>query len=223
MVCRCSIVSASMQALMRMRWCTSTDLESLAPIWSPLRPCSHRITARSYRSTRHGTQHQARGGLDLPGLAKALMSYCDAVGVERPILIGNSLGCPIILEVATAFPDRIKRAVMVSPAGGPNNQPLGRAIAQMAMDGLREPPSMVPIASRDYLRFGVIRSLSLFRAMTRYPTLERLPHLAVSTLVIAGLRDPLVKIANAPRLGVVPHIDAVTSRARTRSTSAIRS
>ena len=157
-----------------------------------------------------GRSIRPEGGLDLPGLAKALMSYCDAVGVERPILIGNSLGCPIILEVAATFPDRIQRAVMVSPAGGPNNQPLGRAIAQMAMDGLREPPSMLPIASRDYLRFGVIRSLSLFRAMTRYPTLERLPHLAVSTLVIAGLRDPLVKIANAPRLAVVPHIDAVT-------------
>ena len=99
---------------------------------------------------------------------------------------------------------------MVSPAGGPNNQPLGRAMPQMAMDGLREPPSMLPIASRDYLRFGVLRSLSLFRAMTRYPTLERLPQLVVPTLVIAGLRDPLVKIANAPRLAVVPHIDAVT-------------
>ena len=138
------------------------------------------------------------------------MSYCDAVGVERPILVGNSLGCPIIVEVATTFPDRVARAVLVSPAGGPNNQPLGRAIGQMAMDGLREPPSMLPIATRDYLRFGALRSLSLFRAMTRYPTLERLPHLVVPTLVIAGLRDPLVRIANAPRLGVVPHIDAVT-------------
>ena len=149
-------------------------------------------------------------GLDLPGLAKALMTYCDTVGVEQPILVGNSLGCPIIIEVATTFPDRIQRAVLVSPAGGPNNQPLGRAIGQMAMDGLREPPSMLPIATRDYLRFGVLRSLSLFRAMTRYPTLERLPHLVVPTLVIAGLRDPLVKIANAPRLGVLPHVEAVT-------------
>jgi pimeloyl-ACP methyl ester carboxylesterase len=149
-------------------------------------------------------------GLDLPGLANALMSYCDAVGIERPILVGNSLGCPIIIEVATTFPDRIERAVLVSPAGGPNNQPLGRAVGQMAMDGVREPLSMLPIAARDYLRFGVLRSLSLFRAMTRYPTLERLPHLVVPTLVIAGLRDPLVKIANAPRLHVLPHVDAVT-------------
>jgi pimeloyl-ACP methyl ester carboxylesterase len=46
--------------------------------------------------------------------------------------------------------------------------------------------------------------------MTRYPTLERLHHLIVPTLVIAGLHDPLVKIANAPRLAVLSHVDAVT-------------
>jgi pimeloyl-ACP methyl ester carboxylesterase len=157
-----------------------------------------------------GRSIRPESGLDLPGLAKALMSYCDEVGVERPILVGNSLGCPIIIEVATAFPDRVERAVLVSPAGGPNNQPLGKAIGQMAIDGLREPPSMLPIATRDYLRFGALRSLSLFRAMTRYPTLERLHHLVAPTLVIAGVRDPLVRIANAPRLAVLPHVDAVS-------------
>ena len=46
---------------------------------------------------------------------------------------------------------------------------------------------MLPIATRDYLRFGALRSLSLFRAMTRYPTLERLYNLIVPTLVIVGL------------------------------------
>jgi pimeloyl-ACP methyl ester carboxylesterase len=148
-------------------------------------------------------------GLDLPGLAKALMAYCDAVGVARPILVGNSLGSPVIIEVATAFPDRIQRAVLISPAGGPNNQPLGRAVGQMVMDGFREPPSILPIAMRDYLRFGVIRSLWLFRAMTRYPTLERLPNLVAPTLVIVGVRDPLVRIANAARLAVLPHVEAV--------------
>ena len=105
-----------------------------------------------------GRSIRPEGGLDLPGLAKAVMSYCDAVGVERPILVGNSLGCPIIVEVATTFPDRIQRAVLVSPAGGPDNQPLGRAIGQMAKDGLREPPSMLPIATRDYLRFGYFKA-----------------------------------------------------------------
>lgn len=149
-------------------------------------------------------------GPGIRGLARALIGYFDAVGIERATLVGNSLGCPIIIEVATTFPDRIERAVLVSPAGGPNNQPLARAIRQMAADGYREKPSMLPIAARDYLRFGALRSLSLFAAMTRYPTLESLPHLVMPTLVIAGRRDPLVRIANAPRLSVLPHVDIVT-------------
>jgi pimeloyl-ACP methyl ester carboxylesterase len=146
---------------------------------------------------------------DLPGLARALVAYCDAVGVERATFVGNSLGCPIIVELATTFPERIQRAVLVSPAGGPNNQPLGRAIRQMAMDGLREPPSMAVIAARDYLRFGVISSLSLFAAMTRHPTLERLPNLTAPTLVIAGERDPLVRIDRVHVLAALPHVRAV--------------
>src|SRR4029453_18205105 len=51
-----------------------------------------------------GRSISPEGGLDLPGLAKALVSYCDAVGVERPILVGNSLGCPLIGEVAQTLP-----------------------------------------------------------------------------------------------------------------------
>jgi pimeloyl-ACP methyl ester carboxylesterase len=147
--------------------------------------------------------------LDLPGLARALVRYCDAVEVDRATFVGNSLGCPLIVEVATTFAERIDRAVLVSPAGGPNNQPLGRALRQMALDGPREPFSLVPIAVRDYLRFGVLQSWSLFAAMTRYPTLERLQNLTVPTLVIAGARDPLVRIERAYVLAGLPHVNAV--------------
>ncbi|HEY5979154.1 MAG TPA: alpha/beta fold hydrolase [Microlunatus sp.] len=156
-----------------------------------------------------GRSLRPRHGLDLPGLARALVAYLDVVGVEKPILVGNSLGCPLIIEVAASFPDRVKGAVLVSPAGGPNNQPLGRAVRQMAQDGLREPLSMLPIATRDYLRFGALQSLSLFKAMTRYPTLANLHLLDVPTLVIAGVRDPLVKISRAFVLAALPHVTAV--------------
>lgn len=156
-----------------------------------------------------GRSMRPRHGLDLPGLARALISYCDTVGVEKPVLVGNSLGCPIIVEVATSFPERIAGAVLVSPAGGPNNRPLGRALRQMAQDGLREPPSMLPIAVRDYLRFGALQSLSLFNAMTRYPTLDNLHLLEAPTLVIAGVRDPLVRISRAFVLASLPHVTGV--------------
>ncbi len=48
------------------------------------------------------------------------------------------------------------------------------------------------LATRDYLRFGVVQSWRLFGAMARYPVLDRLEELEVPTLVIIGRRDPLV-------------------------------
>jgi pimeloyl-ACP methyl ester carboxylesterase len=147
--------------------------------------------------------------LDIPALARALMSYCDEVGVETATFVGNSLGCPIICEVATTYPDRIDRAVLVSPAGGPMNQPLGRAIGQMALDGPREPLAMVPIAVRDYLRFGVLQGLRLFKSMTEFPTLERVRHLDMPTLLVAGARDPLVHVERVTVFSGLPHVSAV--------------
>jgi pimeloyl-ACP methyl ester carboxylesterase len=156
-----------------------------------------------------GRSHRPERPPDLPDLARSLIAYCDAVGVERATFVGNSLGCPILVEVAASFPDRIERVVLVSPAGGPNNQPLGRAIRQMAFDAPREPIALLPIAVGDYLRFGLVRGWSLFKAMTRYPTLERLAALTAPTLVIAGDRDPLVNFERAHVFAGLPHVDAV--------------
>ena len=77
--------------------------------------------------------------------------------------------------------DRARRARL---PGRWTEQPADRhrALRQMAVDGTTSQPcGSVPIAARDYLRFGVIQNLSLFKAMTRYPTLERLPNLDVPT------------------------------------------
>jgi pimeloyl-ACP methyl ester carboxylesterase len=121
-----------------------------------------------------------------------LLDYCDAIGVERATFVGNSLGCVTLLELADSHPDRVEGLVFVSPAGGPNNQPLVKAVGQMTIDGLREPFALARIAIRDYVHFGLFRSLALFRAMTRYPTIDRLAVLDRPVLVVVGRRDPLV-------------------------------
>jgi len=147
--------------------------------------------------------------LDLPALAAALMSYCDTVGVDTATFVGNSLGCPIICEVAASFPERIDGAVLVSPAGGPTNQPMPRAIGQMMLDAPREPLGMLPIAVRDYLHFGVLQSWRLFKSMTEFPTLERVRHLDMPTLLVAGARDPLVHTERVSVFAGLPHVSAV--------------
>jgi len=131
-------------------------------------------------------------GLDIPDLAHAALRFLDDRGIEKASLVGNSMGCPVILEFAHHYPERIERAILVSPAGGVYNQPIRRAIGQLTRDGGREPRRMVRVATPDYLRFGVPSTMKMFRALTQYPSLSRLLELHIPTLVVLGDRDPLM-------------------------------
>ena len=102
------------------------------------------------------------------------------------------MGCPVITEFAYHYPDRIDRAVLVSPAGGIFNQPFRRAMGQISRDGTREPPRLMGVVTPDYLRFGVPSTVRMFRSLTQYPSLERLLELHIPTLVVLGDRDPLM-------------------------------
>lgn len=139
-----------------------------------------------------GRSGKAPNGLDVPDLAHAAARFLDDRGIERATLVGNSMGCPVILEFAHHHPERIDRAVLVSPAGGAYNRPLRRAVGQLSLDGSREPTRMVGVAVPDYLRFGVPSTFRMFRALTQYPSLQRLLELRIPTLVVIGDRDPLM-------------------------------
>ncbi|MGI9028958.1 MAG: alpha/beta fold hydrolase [Ilumatobacteraceae bacterium] len=142
---------------------------------------------------------------DVGGLARSLASYCTAAEIEHATFVGNSLGCSIVVELAHLFPQMVCGAVLVSPVGGPHNRPLLRLVGQAARDAWREPPSLLPIVVRDYVRCGVVHSWSMLRAMVRYPLAERLTATAMPTLVVVGRRDPLVSSSWAGALATSPH------------------
>lgn len=149
---------------------------------------------------------RSRRELDVPDLADAAARFLDDRQVEKVTLVGNSMGCPVICEFAYRHPDRLERAILVSPAGGLHNQPLVRAMAQLARDGGREPKNMVGVAAPDYFRFGVASTAKMFGALMRYPTLQRLLALPVPTLAVIGDRDPLMPPLDRVH-EVVAHID----------------
>ena len=84
-------------------------------------------------------------------------------------------GMPGHLRVRPHYPERFDRAVLVSPAGGLHNQPLApRRSASSPATASASPPSLVTVALPDYVRFGVPSTFRMFRALTQYPSLERL-------------------------------------------------
>ncbi len=139
-----------------------------------------------------GRSGRPRESPGVPELADAAAAFLDDRALDRVSLVGNSMGCAVICEFAHRHPGRLERAVLVAPAGGLHNQPLHRAVRQLARDGVREPMGLLPVAVPDYLRYGVPSTIRMFQALTRYPALERLLALSVPTLVVVGSADPLM-------------------------------
>ena len=64
----------------------------------------------------HGASAAPYGAYDAAFFARWLGAYLDAVGVEKAVLLGNSLGGRVALEVALLQPDRVTALVLLAPA-----------------------------------------------------------------------------------------------------------
>lgn len=173
---------------------------------------AHRATTYVPDLPGYGRSPAWGGALGIPNLAFALLGVLDGLGLDRVVLVGNSMGGPVSLEVAHQAPDRVAALVLASPAGGVHNQPFARALTQLARDAVRESPAMARTAVPDYLRFGPVATLQLFSELVRFPSLERMLRTPVPTLAVVGTRDPLMpppaRVREVGRL-TPPHVDVV--------------
>jgi pimeloyl-ACP methyl ester carboxylesterase len=63
--------------------------------------------------------------LDLPGLSRAIVAYCDALGIDRAVFVGTSLGC-CLPALAVPGDDALPHARAPSPLCAPTLVIAGR-------------------------------------------------------------------------------------------------
>ncbi len=139
-----------------------------------------------------GKSAKPRRILDVAGLADALAAWMDAVGLERAMLLGNSLGCQIIAEFALRQPGRVERAIFVGPTADPHARATLPHVVRLLRDVPREPRILIPLQAYDYAIAGVRRSARTFKFMLQHRMEEVLPRLEAPTLVVRGAGDPIV-------------------------------
>ena len=168
--------------------------------------------------------------LGVGGLAEALAAWLDAEGIERPDVVANSLGCQVTIDLAAREPERFDRIVLIGPTVDPRYRtPLHHA-PRFFVDAVREPPSLLPIIVRDYLRFGLRRFVATAGAALRDRPEDKLPRMTSPTLVIKGERDAfistdwveeMVGLLPVGELAVVPRAPHATHYAAPRSVAAL--
>ncbi len=138
-------------------------------------------------------------------LADALAAWMRANGLERAALVGNSLGCEVLVELALAHPGCVDRLVLQGPTPDPDARGIVRQLLGFLAAALFERWSLVWVALTDYARSGVRRYVLTARSMIGNRIGEKLPRVAQPTLVVWGTRDYIVPSAFVRRMaGLLP-------------------
>ena len=126
-------------------------------------------------------------------LARALDAWLEVSGVDRPdLLLANSFGCQLLVDLAVRRPERVARLVLVGPTIDRHARTYLRQLARLALDLPREPPALLALQAVDYALFVAKSGVSGFAEMLRDRMELKLPYVQAPTLVVRGARDPIV-------------------------------
>jgi 2-hydroxy-6-oxonona-2,4-dienedioate hydrolase len=124
-------------------------------------------------------------------LADDLAGWLHALGLSGTCLVGNSMGCQTIVDLALRYPELARWAVLVGPTGDPRAASLPALLLRGGRDMIGEPLHYWPLLMWDYLRAGPIRTLATLDHALHDPLLDKLARLPIPTLVVRGTRDPI--------------------------------
>ena len=162
----------------------------------------------------------------IKGYAELLDALCDELGIERVVVVGNSMGGFIGAELAISFSTRVERLVLVSAAGldsehrrreplvlGARIGKLGAAWVGSKSDVLTARPRMrrliasgvvrhphklsAPLMTEQIRGTGKPGFVAALDALLGYPIRDRLEKIECPTLIVWGRNDMLVPVRDA--------------------------
>jgi pimeloyl-ACP methyl ester carboxylesterase len=175
-----------------------------------------------------GASEMPAGPISIRGYAQTVDAVCDALGVERVSVIGNSMGGFIGAELALSFDTRVDRLVLVAAAGLSTEQLAQTpwvALARLVTAGfpyttrfesavvrrrrlrraamqwvVRYPEKLsVPLTHELVLSFGKPAFVAALKALLEYSYRDRLAAIEIPVLIVWGRNDLLVPVGDAER------------------------
>jgi pimeloyl-ACP methyl ester carboxylesterase len=118
-----------------------------------------------------GQSELPRDEISISGYGRFVDAFLEQIGVERGVLIGNSMGGFIAAETAITHPSRVEKLVLVSAAGGPalreRNAPHANRLLRAAR--LFGPITAAAFARREHMiRRPRLRQILLWK-VARHP------------------------------------------------------
>lgn len=139
-----------------------------------------------------GESDKPTSALHIAEMADALAEWMSAVEIHSAVLLANSIGCQIVVDLALRYPALVERMILVSPTVDPRARSVFRQFLRLLLDVPREPLSLLPIVISDYLKAGLGRTAKTFAYAMQDQIEIKLPSVKSPALVVRGERDPVV-------------------------------
>jgi pimeloyl-ACP methyl ester carboxylesterase len=173
-----------------------------------------------------GQSEMPEGELSIPGFAQTADRLCDVLGIDCPVVIGNSMGGFVGAELAVSFPTRVDKLVLVSAAGLSTEyvrrEPVLAVARAWAAFTTRAGAQADDVIRRARLRRLFLQAIvryperlsvplttelvrgaaspgfnDSFRALLSYSFRDKLERIKIPVLIVWGRNDILVPVADA--------------------------
>jgi pimeloyl-ACP methyl ester carboxylesterase len=167
--------------------------------------------------------------LSIPEQVDVLVAWMERAGLIRlresqpgekpppppPFLIGNSMGCSLIVELARRYPQCVRGAVLQGPVQDAARAGVWWQLAQFMANGRNEPQSQVLQVWRDWNIAGLRRLYATFQAMRAFKLEPTLRETRAPMLLLDGELDTVSPLSwclhlsrTRPGLSVAAMLDA---------------
>jgi 2-hydroxy-6-oxonona-2,4-dienedioate hydrolase len=148
----------------------------------------------------YGRSQKPRVPLGIGGLATALAGSLDALVLERPAFVANSMGCQVVTELAVRVPERVGPLALIGPTVDPSQRSARRQLLRGLRDSRREPLTLLASTAHDGAVMGARALLATTRSALADRIEDRLPMIEQRTAVVCGEHDPFVSAEWAERV-----------------------
>lgn len=148
--------------------------------------------------------------IDLPGYGSApdperdvsivdhsevLFDAITEAGIENPVIVGHSMGCQVVSELAVRHPEASDSIVLLAPTIERGKRSLLTQALRLSLDMLLEPPRANWVVLTDYVfRCGIPYYLRQLPHLLGDEIEQRMPRLTARTLIVTGDRDRVVPV-----------------------------
>jgi pimeloyl-ACP methyl ester carboxylesterase len=129
--------------------------------------------------------------LDTGQHAAVVARWMDQEGLAPAVLLGNSFGCQVAVELAVRRPDLVAALVLVGPTVDPAAASIAGQIGRWVRDVRWEDKRQAWILAADIREAGLRRVAGTLRHSIRHHVERRLPLLRAPVLLLRGEHDPI--------------------------------